>query len=155
MLKQFQPMLWFIFMTLAVGVIIGCSSDSPTTPTTPTPTPTPTVAPVACNQQYRSGGDQGLSNFVVAMGRNAGTFRFDYRTFIKPDRLIIAYEGRTIFDTGCVTTPGTTWDDPEAVAVSAIISYAGTATQVSVSVTANCNQTTTETGWEFTVYCPQ
>ena len=78
------------------------------------------------------------------MGQSSGTFRFDYDTAFQEDRIIVQYEGGTIFDSGCVGT-GTTQ--------TTNITFAGSSEEITVRVEPNCAGGT-GTWWEFTVYCP-
>jgi hypothetical protein len=98
-----------------------------------------------CNQQNIAGGDTPETR-TIELGRNAGTFLFTYNTQNLEDRMLVIYEGRTLFDTGCV---GTGSDRTQS------ITYSGTATQVQVQVIPNCRTGGTGTFWSFTVSCPQ
>jgi hypothetical protein len=102
------------------------------------------VAP-PCNQQNIAGGDAPETR-TIELGRSSGTFMFTYNTQNLEDRMVVLYEGRTLFDTGCVGT-GTNRTQS--------ITYSGTATQVQVQVTPNCRTGGTGTFWSFTVSCPQ
>jgi hypothetical protein len=55
----------------------------------------------------------------------------------------VIYEGRTIFDTGCVGEGKT----------GVNISFSGSTTVVTVTVTPNC-QGGSGTAWNYTMYCP-
>jgi hypothetical protein len=79
---------------------------------------------------------------VVDLGRASGTFDFSYDTFIQQDRIIVTYQGTTLLDTGCV-----------GAAATQTLTYAGTATTVTVQVNPNCAGGT-GTAWQFTVGCP-
>lgn len=98
-----------------------------------------------CNQQNVAGGDTPETR-TVELGRSSGTFLFTYNTQNLEDRMLVIYEGRTLFDTGCV---GTGSDRTQS------ITYSGTATQVQVQVIPNCRTGGTGTFWSFTVSCPQ
>ena len=97
--------------------------------------------PVPCGSVQVAGGDTPVTR-TVELGVSSGTFNFSYDTYSIPDRMVVTYQGRVLFDTGCVGASG-----------SVNLSYAGTDTRVSVSVTPNCSGTT-GTGWQFTVSCP-
>jgi hypothetical protein len=97
-----------------------------------------------CNQLNVAGFDTPETR-VVELGRTSGTFTFSYDTQFQQDRMVVVYEGRTLFDTGCVGTNGTR---------TQTISYAGNSTQISVQVTPNCAGGF-GTVWEFTVSCPR
>jgi hypothetical protein len=60
------------------------------------------VAP-PCNQQNIAGGDTPETR-TIELGRSSGTFLFTYNTQNLEDRMLVLYEGRTLFDTGCVGT---------------------------------------------------
>jgi hypothetical protein len=98
-----------------------------------------------CNQQNIAGGDTPETR-TIELGRSSGTFLFTYNTQNLEDRLVVIYEGRPLFDTGCV---GTGTERTQS------ITYSGTATQVQVQVTPNCRVPGTGTFWSFTVSCPQ
>jgi hypothetical protein len=95
-----------------------------------------------CNETQEEG-ENIAETRVIEMGRRSGTFEFYYDTYSVPDRIVVEYEGRILFDTGCVGEEGTVY-----------LSYSGNSTRISVRVTPNCSGTT-YTAWEFTVYFPQ
>jgi hypothetical protein len=112
------------------------------TPTpTPTPIPTPSPTPVPCSSTQVAGGDTGETR-TIQMGRTSGTFNFSYDTYTVQDRMLVIYEGKTLFDTGCVGASG-----------SVNILYIGTSTTVTVQVIPNCAGGS-GTQWTFTVGCP-
>lgn len=77
------------------------------------------------------------------MGKSSGTFSFYYDTYNIPDVVKVSYEGRTLFDSGCIGKSSTE-----------TLTYSGTSSRVTVQVTPNCAGTK-GTGWTFTVACPQ
>jgi len=95
-----------------------------------------------CNQQNVAGGDAPETR-TIELGRTSGTFTFAYNTFSQPDRMVVSYQGRSLFDTGCVGASG-----------SQTLSYSGNATTVTIQVTPNCAGGS-GTRWEFTVSCPR
>ncbi|MBI5641001.1 MAG: IPT/TIG domain-containing protein [Nitrospirae bacterium] len=97
----------------------------------------------ACSTQQVAGKNTPETR-VIDMGLSHGTFRLDYETYQVPDRIIVYYDGATLFDTGCVGTNGTKTKD---------IGYSGWSTQITVEVQPNCTGTSS-TGWEFKVHCP-
>jgi hypothetical protein len=97
---------------------------------------------VPCGSVQVAGGDLPVTR-TVELGASSGTFTFTYDTFSIPDRIVVTYQGGILFDTGCVGASG-----------SVNLSYSGTATTVTVSVTPNCAGGTTGTSWQFTVGCP-
>jgi hypothetical protein len=98
-----------------------------------------------CNSQQIAGGDVPETR-TVELGRSSGTFTFTYNTQNIEDRMLVNYEGRTLFDTGCV---GTVSDR------SVNLSYSGASSQLSVQVQPNCRVPGTGTYWSFTVSCPR
>jgi uncharacterized repeat protein (TIGR02543 family) len=96
---------------------------------------------VPCGSVQVAGGDLPVTR-TVELGASSGTFNFTYDTYSIADRMVVTYQGSTLFDTGCVGASG-----------SVNLSYSGTATTVTVSVTPNCAGGT-GTQWTFTVGCP-
>jgi hypothetical protein len=71
---------------------------------------------------------------------------FSYDTAGIPDRMILTYEGSTVFDSTCIGTNG---------ARNQSIRYAGTSSIVTVQVIPNCaSPNSTGTAWAYTVMCP-
>jgi hypothetical protein len=97
-----------------------------------------------CNQQNVAGGDEPDSR-TIQLGRRSGTFQFQYDTAGIPDRLLVSYEGRQIFDSTCVGTDGTR---------THTITYSGTASTVTVQVIPNCAGDTSGTFWTYLIVCP-
>jgi len=64
------------------------------------------------------------------MGMSAGTFTLTYETYGIPDRIVVSYEGQTLFDSGCIGTNGSRTQR---------ISYSGSSALVTVQVTPNCS----------------
>jgi len=95
-----------------------------------------------CGQTQIAGGDTPDTR-LIDLGNIGGRFRFDFQTFSVPDRMIVSYEGSTLFDTGCVETSG-----------SALLEYHGSSTKVQVQVIPNCRGGTSGTAWNYTVHCP-
>jgi hypothetical protein len=110
-------------------------------PPGPTPTPTPSATPVPCSSVQVAGGDAPETR-TIEMGRMSGTFNFSYDTYSIADRIVVLYEGKTLFDTGCVGASG-----------SVNILYIGTSTTITVQVTPNCAGGS-GTQWTFKVGCP-
>jgi hypothetical protein len=94
-----------------------------------------------CGQTQVAGGDTPDTR-LIDLGNIGGTFRFDFQTFSQEDRMIVSYEGRTLFDTGCVGASG-----------SVLLEYHGSSTKVNVQVIPNCAGGT-GTAWNYTVHCP-
>ncbi len=97
--------------------------------------------PPPCNGLQEQGADTPETR-VVDLGQTSGSFQFEYETFNVQDRLVVTYEGRVLFDTGCVGANGVE-----------TISYSGSSSLVTVSVTPNCDDGDS-TQWNFTVSCP-
>lgn len=97
----------------------------------------------ACNDIVKEGYDE-PETIVVELGQSSGTFQFEYETYSIKDRITITYEGRVIYDSGCVGTNGI---------VTEFISYSGNSTNVVINVEPNC-EGTIGTAWYFVVYCP-
>jgi hypothetical protein len=120
----------------------ACLPDVPPVHSPVTTTTSTTMPPVAhCDDQQVAGGDTADTR-LIELGTRSGSFMFDYETFSQQDRIIVSYEGRTLFDTGCVGANGTQ-----------VLNFAGTSTQVRVEVMPNC-QGGTGTAWNYTVHCP-
>jgi murein DD-endopeptidase MepM/ murein hydrolase activator NlpD len=102
----------------------------------------PTPTPVPCSTTQVAGGDTAETR-IVQMGKAAGSFTFSYNTYSIRDQMVVSYEGKTLFDTGCVGASG-----------SVSLTYSGTSTTITVQVTPNCAGGTSGTQWDFTVGCP-
>jgi len=98
-----------------------------------------------CNSQQVAGGDVPETR-TIELGRRSGTVTFTYNTQNVEDRMLVVYEGRTLFDTTCV---GTGTDR------STNISYSGNSTQMTVQVQPNCRTNSSGTFWSFTLACPR
>jgi len=94
-----------------------------------------------CNEQTTAGSNSPETHSIY-LGQTSGSFIFEYDTYSVPDRIQVIYEGRVLFDTGCV-------GKNESVSIS----FSGHSDVITIKVTPNCNGTTS-TGWEFTVHCP-
>jgi len=98
----------------------------------------------ACVAQERSGGDIAETR-TIDLGRSSGTFLFSYETSVDtPDRMLVSYQGSPLFDTGCVAL-GSARAQP--------LTYAGTATTVTIQVMPNCSGGS-RSSWFFKVSCP-
>jgi hypothetical protein len=128
----------------ATGVAQGTATitaGGAQTTTTAITTVTVKAPPSQCNTQQVSGRDT-PETLTIEMGKSSGTFTFDYNNYEIPDRMVVFYEGRTLFDTGCVGGLG-----------SVALTYSGVSTEITVQVIPNCSGTDS-TGWDFTVNCP-
>ena len=101
------------------------------------------VGNAACSTQQVAGGDIPETR-TIQMGRSSGTFTFRYNTYTVKDRMVVSYDGRVLFDTGCVGR-----------ASSTTLTYSGTSTAITVQVIPNCSGPTSGTLWVYTVECPQ
>jgi hypothetical protein len=97
-----------------------------------------------CNSPQVAGGDIPESR-TIDLGRTSGIFGFAYDTASIEDRMVVRYEGRVLFDTGCVGTNGVR---------TQTISYSGNASTVTIEVTPNCRVPGSGTAWAFVVSCP-
>jgi hypothetical protein len=121
------------------------------------------VVPSVCGVKTVSGQNM-VDTRVFELGRSSARFIFVYNTLIVPDRIVVTYEGRTLFDNVCTATIYSTdpWDNTQWCPVNAgpsgdifiELSYSGTSTQVTVTVTPNCAGTA-DTEWGYTVGCPE
>ncbi len=123
------------------GVSCGTDLSCPITISTDTSVVASFDNPTCSTQQFE-GGDIPETRFID-MGRTSGTFDFSYETYVIPDRIVVSYEGRALFDTGCVGAGDST-----------SLSYSGTSTLIRVEVQPNC-EGDTGTAWDFTVSCPR
>ena len=95
-----------------------------------------------CDEQIIPGGNTPETR-RVGLGRFSGRFDFLYDTQSVEDRMIVRYEGSTLFDTGCVGTGGT---------LTRTLSFSGRSSIVEVEVIPNCAGGF-RTGWSFSVSC--
>jgi hypothetical protein len=95
----------------------------------------------ACGGLTTSGSDAPETH-VVQLGRNSGTFPFSYEHYSIRDRVVVIYQGGTLFDSGCV-----------GGSRSVNLSYSGGASSIEVRVSPNCAGGSS-TLWEFRVGCP-
>ena len=120
---------------------MSCNNDdNDDTPTSPAGSSRPTAS-AKCDEQQVAGGDTPETR-EIDMGTKSGNFDFEYDTYTIKDQMIIKYEGKVLFDTGCVGASGTK-----------TISYSGKSTKITVEVHPNCAGET-DTAWEFTTKCP-
>ena len=100
----------------------------------------PSAAP--CDESVRPGG-RTAETHRIGLGRFSGRFDFYYaHGNLFPDRMVVRYEGSTLFNTGCVTGRGTR-----------TLTFSGRSSIVEVSVTPNCDGRFSDTSWEFSVSC--
>lgn len=110
-------------------------------------TPTPAPRAIACDQLVKVGRNIVIprqDQYVAEMGKTSGTFQLRYETYTEPDRIVIEYEGETLYDTGCVGSSGTK-----------SLTYEGNSTTVDITVYSRCDFVGPScTDWDFTVHCP-
>lgn len=94
-----------------------------------------------CPGGSRAGGNKVFMG-SFEMGTSSGRFTFYREHIFVPDQTLVTYEGKTIYDSGCVS-------NSETVSLS----YSGKATNIVVKVRPNCSGSTS-TRWNFRVYCP-
>lgn len=95
-----------------------------------------------CNEVTTAGRTTPSINEVY-LGRSAGAFTFEYDARTVADQFLVYYQGRVLFDSGCVRGAGT-----------ARLAYRGALARILVEVRPNCQGATT-TSWQFTVRCPE
>jgi hypothetical protein len=89
--------------------------------------------------QRSSTGGSGSFTTVHSVGRNSGTFLFEWDADDNPDTFEIFYQGSLIFTTGSITDDG-----------QANVTFGpGTSTFVTVRVTTGMNSVV----WNYTVNC--
>lgn len=97
----------------------------------------------ACLAQLVQGADVPEAR-TIQLGSSSGRFTFRYDNGVNnPDRMVVTYEGRMLFDTGCAGTVGVRTQP---------LSYAGHSTTVTVQVTPNCRGGSGST-WFFELSC--
>ncbi len=99
-----------------------------------------------CNSSTKSGND-GITDTIHTLGRRGpATFQLSYETYSVPDRIVVSYQGRQVYDTGYVGDANRVGQGTGSVRVSI---PAGTADSVLVRVYGG-----TDTRWDYTVSCP-
>lgn len=97
---------------------------------------------VACSSVVTAGGDTPESH-TIQMGKKSGAFTFSYDMASIKDRMVVKYQGATLYDTGC------------AAGVNTVpLSFSGASAQITVDIMPNCAGGTSGTYWEFMVDCP-
>jgi len=94
----------------------------------------------ACATELRQGASGEARR--TELGSNTGTFLFSYAS--GQARMMVSYEGRALFDTGCTGAPTGAHS----------LSYAGRDTAVTVQVVPNCTGGS-GTMWEYRLSCPR
>lgn len=100
------------------------------------------VSPV-CGDGATTGNNEVPSSFPVEMGAREGAFTFHYETRDAKDRVLVVYEGKQLFDSGCV---GETRDVELRFGP-------GQSSEIDVVMQPNCGGTAM-TSWLFRVGCP-
>ncbi len=97
-----------------------------------------------CGVGTNEGGSDVPGALLVDLRATQGTFNFRYETRSAKDRMQVFYEGKALFDSGCV-----------AETRDVDLTYGpGVGTTVEVRVTPNCDGTPM-TSWKFDVACPE
>ncbi len=112
-----------------------------------TAVPTKPPTQIGCDKTTKQGGNK-PETFIVELGQKSGTFIFKYNMYSVPDRMLVEYEGRKLFDTGCT---GNKHGSGKG-AGSKSITYSGASTKVTVKVLPSCEGGNTQ--WTFTASCP-
>ena len=128
----------------SVTLTVGENGDAPRTGTVTIAGQTVSISQEAaaepCDEQIIPGGDTPETH-RIGLGRFSGTFDFWYETYSQEDRMLVRYEGSTLFDTGCVGADGVQ-----------TLSFSGRSSVVEVEVIPNCYGGS-GTAWRFRVSC--
>jgi hypothetical protein len=82
---------------------------------------------------------------IIPVGGASGRIAVKYDTgSATPDRILVTYEGRALFDSGCVTTGGARLQP---------LAFNGTATTATVHVIPNCAGGTGGAEWSVSIAC--
>ncbi|MEZ5739327.1 MAG: hypothetical protein R3E68_07655 [Burkholderiaceae bacterium] len=95
-----------------------------------------------CSSVQNAGGDTADTR-TVPLGSTSGSFSLSYQMFTIKDQIRVLYDGRPIYDSGCVGGSKTQ-----------LIPYSGLASFVTVQVLPNCSGNTSGTAWNYSVTCP-
>ena len=128
------------------------------------PCTAPAKTQAACSTQQAEGSDAPETR-TIELGQTSGMFQFVYDTVTNPDQMVVSYEGRTLFDTGCVSTcqpappnclisGGPCRQCGKEEVKTKDLSYSGKSSTVTVQVFPNCTGLS-GTKWQFLVSCPQ
>jgi|GEM_PF-2660763 len=97
-----------------------------------------------CDGEAMTGNNKVPPSFEMELGRNGGTFDFYYETRKAQDRIQVFYEGKELYDSGCVSEAGK----------SVKLRYGpGRTSHVDVKVSPNCDGGPM-TSWMFKASCP-
>ena len=97
----------------------------------------------------------GFTEEIIGIDLNAdkGKIDFYYKTYGQPDRLVVSYENKVLFDTKCVSTE----DDPNIDGdgfLKKTLPFSGSTKQIMVKTfSAECGGAVS-TEWEFKLSCP-
>lgn len=135
---------WDSFIEELLNFLIELIKDWKPAPTVPVQLP-PNVTPQKheCPLLQKAGGNTDEVH-IVEMHAPAGTFEFSYETFTAKDDITVEYEGKPLFQTGCVGASGTE-----------TLQFEGKSTSITVRVDADCGGGEPNTEWNFTVDCPK
>jgi hypothetical protein len=112
-----------------------------------TAVPTKPPVQIGCDTTTKQGGNK-PETFIVELGQKSGAFMFKYNMYSVPDRMLVEYEGKKLFDTGCIGNK----QGAGKGAGSKSITYSGSSTKVTVKVLPSCEGGSTQ--WTFTANCP-
>jgi hypothetical protein len=106
-----------------------------------------------CNGLVEAGGITPETH-SINLGKNGGTFVFEYETFKAADRITMLYGGSIIFDSGCVGTNGKKYKTITYPTYTSAYN-SGRVYSITVYVSPNCAATSSTTEWNFKVNCPK
>jgi len=96
----------------------------------------------SCNADIPYSGGVGQQNYYFRMGKSYGNTGLSYDFYSVPDRIVIRYEGQTLYDTGC-----------RSQGQSVSFSFSGSSEDIEVIVTGDCSNNGS-TQWDFNMSCP-
>ena len=136
---------WESFIEVFLDLLIELIKNGQPTHPVPTPAPSPSIPTKTheCPLLQKAGGNTDEVH-IVEMHQPAGTFEFSYETFTAEDSIVVEYEGKPLFQTGCVGANGTK-----------TLEFEGKSTSITVRVDADCGGGEPNTEWNFTVNCPK
>ncbi len=94
-----------------------------------------------CNSSQVAGGNQPVTR-VVGVGARQGRVVFRWSMYRARDRMLVSYQGRVLFDTGCVSGAG-----------QRTISFRGQSSAMTVRIQPNCLGRRRSTSWSFSLGC--
>jgi hypothetical protein len=132
---------------LALFLVLSCNKKQ-VEPTKVIPTSVST-----CNSPVSATGGFQAEIIGINLSANKGKIDFYYKTYGQPDRLVVSYENKVLFDTKCISTE----DDPKIDAdgfLKKTLEFNGSSKQIIVKTfSAECGGAVS-TEWEFKLSCP-